>query len=127
MWRRGSEQRPTVVLPSDYDMDNPAAPIYLELNEQMPGCEHFDALLLRPVALAAGEQQQADCGHPVAFPCKHKRQCRAHEEFTNFRARRLAENVATTNKNVTSQAASARVWDEANVRGERYRTRNVES
>ena len=94
MWRRGSEQRPTVVLPGDYDMDNPAAPIYLELNEQMPGCEHFDALLLRPVALAAGEQQQADCGHPVAFPCKHKRQCRAHEEFTNFRARRLAENVA---------------------------------
>lgn len=46
VWRAHSQQRPTVVLPLRYNENDPAAPIYVELDETNPGCEHYSALLL---------------------------------------------------------------------------------
>ena len=46
VWRRASLQRPTIVLNSDYDINDPSEPIYVELDETTRGGEHYSALLL---------------------------------------------------------------------------------
>ena len=46
VWRRASAQRPTITINTDYDVNNPAAPVYLELDETTRGSEHYSALLL---------------------------------------------------------------------------------
>ena len=46
VWRRGSAQVPTVLVPEGYDADHPADPIYLELDEHVRKNEHYVALRL---------------------------------------------------------------------------------
>ena len=40
VWRKDSDQAPTIILPLQYDEQNPPDPIYVELDETHPGVKH---------------------------------------------------------------------------------------
>lgn len=74
VWHRVSEQPPIIYLPSQYDIENPVDPIYLDLDETHPGAEHYSSLLLEA-------DMPQHCGNPLGGPCVFHGGCAAHLQF----------------------------------------------
>ena len=57
IWRVGTSQPPTCIVPRIFDDTKELRPYYLLLDESTPGSEHYTALFPEPVAAAAGWQR----------------------------------------------------------------------
>ena len=65
VWRCESVQKPVVCVPPAYDVDDLADPIYLELDERVPGQEHYKALSLRVATSRQGGAKRSPKSHDL--------------------------------------------------------------
>ena len=73
VWRDGSMQKPTVLVPPRYDADNPTDPIYLKLEEGSRGKEHYSALSLKTANLQARKARNNSKNNAArAFPWREQ-------------------------------------------------------